>query len=103
MSASEALPEGWVALQDPASGMTYYANQNTGEVTWDKPKVTPEPTPVSAPVPAPQPAEQVQSPVPATPNGKKNKLVAKYGDGFVTSASHPELASQYGNVGTRYV
>ena len=28
------------------------------------------------------------------------KLSSKYGDGFVTSASHPELAAQYGNVGT---
>ena len=27
-------------------------------------------------------------------------LASKYGDGFVTSASHPELAAQYGNVGT---
>jgi protein transport protein SEC31 len=26
--------------------------------------------------------------------------MSKYGDGFVTSASHPELANQYGNVGT---
>ena len=29
------------------------------------------------------------------------KLASKYGDGFVSSASHPELAAQYGNVGTR--
>jgi len=28
------------------------------------------------------------------------KLASKYGDGFVTSASHPELAQQYGNIGT---
>jgi protein transport protein SEC31 len=27
-------------------------------------------------------------------------MASKYGDGFVTSASHPELAEQYGNVGT---
>ena len=27
-------------------------------------------------------------------------MVAKYGDGFVTSSSHPELAESYGNVGT---
>mmetsp|Transcript_42843 Transcript_42843/g.64547 ORF Transcript_42843/g.64547 Transcript_42843/m.64547 type:complete len:84 (+) Transcript_42843:180-431(+) len=33
----------------------------------------------------------------ATPS----KLVSKYGDGFVTSSSHPELGEQYGNVGTR--
>jgi protein transport protein SEC31 len=30
----------------------------------------------------------------------KANLVSKYGDGFVTSASHPELADQYGNIGT---
>jgi protein transport protein SEC31 len=29
-----------------------------------------------------------------------SKLMSKYGDGFVTSSSHPELAEQYGNVGT---
>ena len=28
------------------------------------------------------------------------KVANKYGDGFVTSASNPELAEQYGNVGT---
>lgn len=27
-------------------------------------------------------------------------LASKYGDGFVSSASHPELAAQYGNIGT---
>ena len=28
------------------------------------------------------------------------KLASKYGDGFVTSSSHPELAAQYGNIVT---
>eukprot|EP00985_Skeletonema_marinoi_P025873 scaffold19436_cov58-Skeletonema_marinoi.AAC.1 len=28
------------------------------------------------------------------------KVASKYGDGFVTSASNPQLAEQYGNVGT---
>jgi len=37
----------------------------------------------------------------ATPS-RTARLASKYGDGFVTSASHPELADQYGNVGTRY-
>merc|ERR1712045_877952 len=31
---------------------------------------------------------------------KTNKLATRYGDGFVSSASHPELAERYGNVGT---
>lgn len=32
---------------------------------------------------------------------KTQKVANKYGDGFVTSASNPKLAEQYGNVGTR--
>jgi hypothetical protein len=28
----------WVAVLDPESGGTYYANQLTNEVTWDKPE-----------------------------------------------------------------
>ena len=40
--------------------------------------------------------QQVSSTTQSTPM----KLVSKYGDGFVTSSSHPELAAQYGNVGT---
>jgi protein transport protein SEC31 len=34
------------------------------------------------------------------PVNTPSKLISKYGDGFVTSSSHPELAQQYGNVGT---
>ncbi|GAX19890.1 protein transport protein SEC31 [Fistulifera solaris] len=89
---SDELPDGWVALQDPSSGMTYYANQNTGETTWEKPQ----------PLFTQQPSQQqpyVTSKAAVTPS-KREAVVAKYGDGFVTSASHPELASQYGNVGT---
>lgn len=33
-------------------------------------------------------------------NTSPNQLASKYGDGFVTSSSHPGLAEQYGNVGT---
>jgi len=69
------LPQGWMAVQDPSSGRTYYANQSNGETTWDKPA--------------------------AVAQGRAaTSLASKYGDGFVTSASHPELAAQYGNVGT---
>ena len=95
-SSSDALPPDWMAIQDPSSGHYYYANQVTGEVTWDRPQMAPQPAP------APQPV-QPSTPV---PNGKPTRtsaLASKYGDGFVTSSSHPELASQYGNVGTRYV
>ena len=72
--------------------MTYYANQSTGETSWEKPQ----------PPVAQQPPQQQQystSKPTATPS-KRETVVSKYGDGFVTSASHPELASQYGNVGT---
>ena len=77
-SNAAELPPGWMALQDPASGKTYFANQATGETTWEQPAV---PT-------------QVQTVSP------QRTLASKYGDGFVTSASHPQLAAQYGNVGT---
>ena len=32
------LPAGWMSQQDPASGQTYYYNQNTGETSWDIPR-----------------------------------------------------------------
>jgi protein transport protein SEC31 len=66
-----------MALQDPASGRTYYANQTTGETKWEMPVVV------------------VAQQTPTAPT-----LASKYGDGFVSSASHPELAAQYGNIGT---
>lgn len=31
--------DGWTEMQDPASGRSYYHNNKTGEVTWDKPGV----------------------------------------------------------------
>lgn len=31
------LPPDWIALEDPDSGETYYANEVSGESTWDKP------------------------------------------------------------------
>jgi protein transport protein SEC31 len=113
---SDQLPPGWIALQDPGSGMTYYANQSTGETTWDKPQEAPAPVPTTTPVPAPQQAAYsttqttTQDPLDTsrrsvhsasgTRTPTKDTLASKYGDGFVTSASHPELAQQYGNVAT---
>jgi len=115
--SSSGLPSGWVALQDPSSGRTYYANQNTGESSWDPPVAA---SPALAPQPEPtytQPAasltdssqlaaNQMQQPqTNGTMNGTSSvtttqKVASKYGDGFVTSASNPQLAEQYGNVGT---
>lgn len=93
--ATNELPTGWIALQDPTSGMTYYANQTTGETTWDRPA----PTPVAAATTAPAPVSA--SPLEVSPTrAKKATLASKYGDGFVSSASDPKLAYQYGNVGT---
>lgn len=92
-----ALLAGWVELQDPSSGRPYYANQTTGEVSWDKP----EAVPVSAPAPAPVATQPTPVRAKSSASTSRNaKMASKYGDGFVTSASHPELASQYGNVGT---
>lgn len=91
--ASNTLPDGWMELQDPGSGRVYYANQTTGEVTWDRPQ---GPQTVAV---AHAPAEPIQQPTPAV-TSRNSKLASRYGDGFVSSASHPELASQYGNVGT---
>ena len=101
--SNSALAPGWVALQDPTSGNTYYANEMTGETTCDMPKA-----PVLAPYSAPQmPIQQeattdVSQRAQVTSQATKQKpsIVSKYGDGFVSSASNPELASQYGNIGT---
>ena len=103
-----SLPAGWVALQDPSSGNTYYANQSTGEVTWEMPQAAPPAQSANvAPVGAPQQQQTAQQQPSQTsmatstePKSTPNRLASKYGDGFVSSASHPELASQYGNVGT---
>ncbi|KAL7522204.1 hypothetical protein ACHAWX_006895 [Stephanocyclus meneghinianus] len=98
-----SLPPGWVALQDPSSGMTYYANQDTGESSWDPPQpVAPKPETVLT-----SSHENANTSQPSA-NGtasagvlKTQKVANKYGDGFVTSASNPRLAEQYGNIGTR--
>jgi len=92
------LSTGWTELQDPSSGRSYYANQTTGEVSWEKPQAAPVSGPTSAPA-VTQPSPKVRS-KPSSSSSQNAKMASKYGDGFVTSASHPELASQYGNVGT---
>jgi protein transport protein SEC31 len=108
-SVVDELATGWIALQDPASGNVYYANEATGETTWDMPKAATINTPYSTPQMSVQPdvgfdvSQRSQTSVqPATTTSKQQKpsIVSKYGDGFVSSASNPELANQYGNVGT---
>jgi len=89
-----------VAVQDPSTGQTYYANQNTGESSWEPPTAasaapTPEIATTSYSGPTPATAH------PAPTDSTALKVASKYGDGFVTSASNPQLAEQYGNVGTR--
>lgn len=106
--AADQLPPGWVALQDPTSGLTYYANEHTGETTWDRPAMAPVQS-VSAPnsyshafarQETPDPIQSSSHSTSTPAKTPKAALVSKYGDGFVTSASHPELAYQYGNIGT---
>lgn len=141
---AEELPFGWIALQDPASGRTYYANQSTGESSWERPTVVeqqmnpqisfpgtssygsqsmtyqqPHLQQFNATASSYQPvqAASYQQTIPEqrqlgyqtdhVSNGGSSlsgvtpqKVASKYGDGFVSSASHPELAQQYGNVGT---
>lgn len=107
---SNQLPPGWIALQDPSSGMMYYANQNTGETTWDKPELSTAPT-YSVPESMINRTDSAltdassrggSTMMDGSTRGRSTaaSLVSKYGDGFVTSASHPALADQYGNVGT---
>lgn len=123
--SSPSLLPGWVALQDPSSGQTYYANQSTGESSWDPPvAVAPAPTaqpaatansyaaqPAIVASSSAQPDSNIQTQSSfGTANGNvasssqrnstSQKVASKYGDGFVTSASNPQLAEQYGNVGT---
>jgi protein transport protein SEC31 len=103
---SDALPPGWVAVLDPSSGNTYYAHQTTGETTWDRPSapapvasyLAPQAATPDAGLDASQRSRYTNQAVDSKP--QRPSLVSKYGDGFVTSASNPELAHQYGNVGT---
>ena len=114
-ATSNELPPDWMEIQDPSSGQMYYANQVTGEVTWDRPQAAPAPAPVAhqssfanhdtAMDASQQSHVSVQSNVSARAAApvaapQKSSLASKYGDGFVSSASNPELAYQYGNVGT---
>eukprot|EP00566_Odontella_aurita_P002098 CAMPEP_0113542244 /NCGR_PEP_ID=MMETSP0015_2-20120614/9495_1 /TAXON_ID=2838 /ORGANISM="Odontella" /LENGTH=1078 /DNA_ID=CAMNT_0000442271 /DNA_START=104 /DNA_END=3343 /DNA_ORIENTATION=- /assembly_acc=CAM_ASM_000160 len=110
---SQQLPPGWVALQDSSSGKTYYANQSTGESSWEMPKAVQttqaqQPSAYANGGTSYQQTQSAQQPAAAAgtktspPNAStpSSKVASKYGDGFVTSASHPELAERYGNTGT---
>jgi len=44
-----ALPPGWTAAVDPASGRTYYSNTMTNETTWELPTAGPAPPPGGPP------------------------------------------------------
>ena len=110
-----------MVAQDPSSGQTYYANQITGEAQWEPPLAPEAPAPQLAPAAATNAYAAQQGTTSAQPdysiqgqssfsqaNGiqrnassTSTKVASKYGDGFVTSASNPQLAEQYGNVGTR--
>jgi protein transport protein SEC31 len=46
------LPSGWIQLLDPASGRNYYANETTGETSWERPIVAPVPVALQSQVPA---------------------------------------------------
>jgi protein transport protein SEC31 len=73
--------------------MTYYANQNTGESSWDPPMP-------DAPLPEPISMNGNSKFNGNASSLKTQKVANKYGDGFVTSASNPKLAEQYGIIGT---
>ena len=60
--AEDPLPQGWNAFQDPSSGRTYYANEITGESTWDRPETT---TTTVAPSPSPSPSPDTNSDLPS--------------------------------------
>ena len=63
----------------------------------------PELTATSYSGPTPVSAQTTSSSFGAAPmESTALRVASKYGDGFVTSASNPQLAEQYGNVGTRY-
>jgi hypothetical protein len=39
INSIENLPPDWLAFEDPDSGEIYFANEVTGELTWDRPKI----------------------------------------------------------------
>ena len=106
-----------MVAQDPSSGQTYYANQITGEAQWEPPLAPEDPAPAAAinayaaqqGTTSAQPDYSIQGQssfsqangIQRNASSTSTKVASKYGDGFVTSASNPQLAEQYGNVGTR--
>ena len=78
---SEPLHPDWIALQDPASRQTYYANQTTGYL---RSTVTT--------------GSCTTAKLDAC--GQDSLSHVQVWDCFVTSLSHPELSNHYGNLGT---
>ena len=51
------LPEGWIAVMDPATGSLYYQQPETGTTSWTPPEGSSETPPQAAAAAAPPPTE----------------------------------------------
>jgi protein transport protein SEC31 len=124
--AEAPLPPHWVAVADPSSGRTYYANEVTQETTWERPAAPAAPAP--APAMPQQPAygaasayhqqtaattgygsSTVTQPLGGATSGAATAAAAAprvsgaakpldyYADSFTSSHGNAALAQKYGN------